>query len=60
MISEVGYQIELKREVAESIGLSWKDLDLPYEQWAAIRNAYERNDMQQVRNLVQAICVKED
>jgi len=34
------YQPDLKDEVAASLGVTPESLDLPYEEWAAIRNKY--------------------
>jgi hypothetical protein len=36
------YQGDLKRKVAGYYGLSWRQVDLPYPQWAALRDRYLR------------------
>lgn len=34
------YQVDLKEEVARHLGVSFEEVDLPYEEWAKIRDAY--------------------
>lgn len=36
----VGFQVELKRDVAEFYGLNWSEVDLPYPEWAELRDRY--------------------
>ena len=34
------YQYDLKCEVSKAMGLTFEEVDLPYEQWTNIRNEY--------------------
>ncbi len=34
------YQPDLKVEVAKHLGVTFEEVDLPYEEWAAVRNHY--------------------
>jgi hypothetical protein len=34
------YQYDLKMEVCKALGLTFKQVDLPYVQWAEIRDKY--------------------
>ena len=34
------YQYNLKIKVAEDLGLTFEDVNLPYDEWAAIRNPW--------------------
>ena len=45
------YQLEKKKEVAKAFGVDWSVFDLPFSKWDAIRTAFDRGDMEEVRNL---------
>jgi hypothetical protein len=38
----MGYQVDAKETVAAYYGLSWDEVNLPYQQWAELRERYER------------------
>ncbi len=45
------YQAELKAQVAESLGVPFEKLDLPYHDWARIRDSWLSADKSLVKNL---------
>lgn len=47
----MGYQVDLKEQVADALGVPVESVDLPYHQWAQIREAFNSGDMAKAKEL---------